>query len=172
MALRACRGARIPRGGRHDHSSHVRTMDQMLAESLSRQNFNALLLTIFAGIALLLAAIGIYGLMSYSVEQRMQEIGIRVALGASRGDVFADGAARDEARRDRHRAGPGGAYGATRLLASLLFGVKANDPDTFAAVAAVVTLVAAAATFVRRGGGVGRSSFGSSAPSVGGPLAW
>ncbi|HVP49481.1 MAG TPA: ABC transporter permease, partial [Bryobacteraceae bacterium] len=68
--------------------SRVRTMEQAIADALSRQNFNMLLLTIFASIALLLAAIGIYGLMSYSVEQRVQEIGIRVALGAARRDVI------------------------------------------------------------------------------------
>src|ERR1017187_7386480 len=97
-------------------------MEQLIAQSLSRQNFNMMLLAIFAGVALLLAAIGIYGLISYSVEQRMQEIGIRVALGAARGDV-------------------------SRLLESLLFGVKATDPMTFAGVAALVALVALGATF-------------------------
>src|SRR5262249_40803356 len=65
-----------------------RTMEQVVSESLSRQTFNTLLLTIFAAGALLLATIGIYGLMSYSVEQRMQEIGIRVALGATRSEVL------------------------------------------------------------------------------------
>jgi predicted permease len=140
--------------------SHVRTMDQMIADSLSRQNFNALLLTIFAAIALLLAAIGIYGLMSYSVEQRMQEIGIRVALGASRADVLrlmvlqgmklaAIGIA----------VGLAAAYGATRLLATLLFGVKASDPSTFIAVAAIVAIVAMVASMVpaRRAAGVAPS---------------
>ncbi|HUI53928.1 MAG TPA: ABC transporter permease [Bryobacteraceae bacterium] len=129
--------------------SHVRTMDQMVAESLSRQNFNMLLLTVFAAIALLLAAIGIYGLMSYSVEQRMQEIGVRVALGAARGDVL-----RLVVLQGMKLAGIGivlglaAAYGMTRLLASLLFGVKATDPSTFAGVAIMVTLVAVAATMV------------------------
>ncbi|MEI9972736.1 MAG: ABC transporter permease [Ignavibacteriota bacterium] len=104
------------------------------AESLSRQNFNALLLTIFAAIALLLAAIGIYGLMSYSVEQRMQEIGVRVALGASSGDVL-----RLVVGQGMKLAavgivlGLGAAYGATRVLVSMLFGVRADDPYIFAA---------------------------------------
>ena len=129
--------------------SHVRTMDQMIAESLSRQNFNMLLLTIFAAIALLLAAIGIYGLMSYSVEQRMQEVGIRVALGAARGDVL-----RLVVLQGMKLAGVGivlglaAAYGVTRFLASLLFGVKATDPSTYAGVAIMVTLVAVFAMMV------------------------
>jgi predicted permease len=140
--------------------SHVRTMDQMVADSLSRQNFNMLLLTIFAAIALLLAAIGIYGLLSYSVEQRTQEIGIRVALGASRGDVV-----RLMLLQGMKLAGIGvllglaAAYGVTRLLASLLFGVRATDPLTFGAVAAVVSMVAVAATLVpaRRAAGIAPS---------------
>ncbi len=130
-------------------TGRVGTMDHRIAESLSRQNFNMMLLTIFAGIALLLAAIGIYGLMSYSVQQRMQEIGIRVALGAGRRDVLAM-----VVRQGMTLAGIGVvigvavAYGVTRLLATLLFGVKAQDPITFLAVAAIVTVVAVAATVV------------------------
>jgi putative ABC transport system permease protein len=141
--------------------SHIRGMDQMVADSLSRQNFNALLLTIFAAIALLLAAIGIYGLMSYSVEQRMQEIGIRVALGASRGHVL-----RMMVFEGMKLAGIGivlglaGAYAATRVLAKLLFGVQASDPSTFAAVAVVIAIVAAVASMVpaRRGAAIAPST--------------
>ena len=126
-----------------------RTMEQVIAKSLSRQNFNMLLLSIFAGIALLLAAIGIYGLMSYSVQQRAQEIGIRMALGAGRGDML-----RMVLRQGMTLAGIGVvvglaiAYGLTRLLASLLFGVKAGDPWTFVVVAAILTMVALLATYI------------------------
>ncbi len=129
--------------------SHVRTMEQVMSDALARQNFSMLLLTIFAAIALFLAAIGIYGLMSYSVEQRFQEIGIRVALGAARRDVL-----RLIVLQGMKLVsvgvilGLGAAYGITRLLGSLLYGVQATDPVTFAAVAVVVTMVAAGATFV------------------------
>ena len=109
-----------------------RPMEQVVAESVARQSFTMLLLNLFAAIAVLLAAIGIYGLMSYSVEQRTQEIGIRMALGAGRPHmvklVLAQG----------FRLAAAGVilglaigYGLTRVLATLLFGVKANDPVTF-----------------------------------------
>ena len=141
--------------------ANERTMEQMMEQSLSRQNFNALLLTVFASIALLLAAIGIYGLMSYAVEQRMQEIGIRVALGASRADVL-----RMMVWQGMKLAaigivlGLGAAYAATRVLATMLFGVKANDPSTFVIVAAMVGIVAALASTVpaRRAAGIAPST--------------
>jgi ABC-type antimicrobial peptide transport system permease subunit len=123
--------------------SKFRTMEAVISEATARSNFNMLLLTIFASTALLLAALGIYGLMSYSVEQRTQEIGIRVALGASGSDML-----RMVIGRGLLLAGIGlavglaAAFGLTRLLQSLLFGVKANDPIAFGAV--VVTLAAVA----------------------------
>jgi predicted permease len=128
--------------------SQVRTMDQVMAASIGRQNFNMTLLTVFAAIALLLASIGVYGLMAYSVEQRAQEIGIRMALGASQRDML-----RLVIFHGMKLAGIGvviglgAAYGLTRLLGHLLFGVKSSDPATFAAVAGVLTAVAAAATY-------------------------
>jgi predicted permease len=137
--------------------SHTRTMDQMVSESLARRNFMMLLLSIFAGIAVLLAAIGVYGLMSYSVERRTQEIGIRIALGAERRDVL-----RLIVLEGLKLAGIGVAaglavaYGVTRLLATLLFGVKAADPATFAAVAVTVAAIGLLAAYVpaRRAAGI------------------
>lgn len=137
--------------------SKIRTMDEVLAQGVAREHFNMLLLSLFAGIALILAAIGIYGLMSYSVEQQTQELGIRMALGADKRDVL------------RLIVGQGMmpallgvatglaiAFGVTRLLSSLLYGVKANDPITFAAVALILLTVALFATYVpaRRAMGV------------------
>ncbi len=129
--------------------SKIRTMETLIADSTTRENFNMLLLTVFAAVALLLAAVGIYGLMSYSVEQRTQEIGIRMALGAGRGEMM------------KMILGQGmllvsvgvviglaAAFGLMRFLGSLLFGVKATDPLTFAAVAATLTAVALFAAFI------------------------
>jgi predicted permease len=130
-------------------ASKVRTMEQVISESTARQNFNMLLLTIFAGLALLLAAIGIYGLMSYSVEQRTQELGIRMALGASRGDML-----KLVVRQGMLLAGIGvviglgASFGLNRLLANMLFGVKATDPVTYAAVAAILVSVALLACYI------------------------
>jgi predicted permease len=129
--------------------SRQRLMTQVLSGASARQSFNMVLLSIFAGVALMLAAIGIYGLMSYSVDQRTQEIGIRMALGADAGRMLR------VVLREGMTLGVLGvvlglllAYGLTRLLASLLFGVKASDPFTFAAVAGILTMVALVATYI------------------------
>lgn len=129
--------------------AQIRTMEQVLAEGISRQNFNMLLLSIFAAIALLLAAIGIYGIMAYSVEQRTQELGVRMALGAGRTAMLTL-----IVRQGMKLAifgilaGLAVSYGLARLLSSLLYGVKASDPITFAGVAAVLALVALLATYI------------------------
>ena len=134
-----------------------RPMEQVVAQSVARQSFTMLLLNLFAAIAVLLAAIGIYGLMSYSVEQRTQEIGIRMALGAGRPHmvklVLAQGFRLTAAGVI---LGLAIGYGLTRVLATLLFGVKANDPVTFSVVGVTLTLVALAATYLpaRRAAGV------------------
>jgi predicted permease len=129
--------------------SEVRTMDEVVERSTSRQRFNMWLMTVFGATALLLAAIGIYGLMAYSVEQRTQEIGIRLALGASaaqvRGMVVRQGAM---------LAGLGvavglaSAFGLSRLIASFLYGVQAWDPLVFIAAPAVLAMVALAAAWI------------------------
>jgi predicted permease len=115
--------------------SDVRTMNEVVTLSISRQRFNMLLMTIFGGSALLLAAIGIYGLMAYSVEQRTQEIGIRLALGAETGAV------RNMVVVQGMRLvligialGIGSAFGLTRFLAAFLFGVNARDPVAFTSI--------------------------------------
>jgi predicted permease len=129
--------------------SRERTMEQVISQAVSRQNFNMVLLSIFAGIALVLAAIGIYGLMSYTVHQRTQEIGIRMALGAGRGRML-----KLVLRQGLTLAGIGLAlglalaYGVTRVLGSLLFGVKASDPLTFGAVAGILGVVALVAVYI------------------------
>jgi putative ABC transport system permease protein len=130
-------------------AKNVLTMEDFVDDSLTESRFNMLLLASFAGLALLLAAVGTYSVLSYSVRGRMQEISIRMALGAQRRDVLrlilVHGV-----RLALLGAGIGlaAAFLLTRLLTSQLFGVKATDPSTFAAVTALIIFVAVAACYV------------------------
>jgi putative ABC transport system permease protein len=121
----------------------VRVFDEYLARALARPRFNAILLSIFAGTALLLTAIGIYGVMAYSVSQRTNEIGIRIALGAGKNSIFrlVVGQAMTIVAISLV-VGVVGAFAATRLLNSLLFGIGASDPATFIAIMLLVSVVA------------------------------
>ena len=127
----------------------IRTMTEIRAESVASERLNLTLLSLFAGIALVLAVVGIYGVMSYSVTQRTHEIGIRMAIGAQPRDVF------------RMIIGQGmiltligvvigllGAFGLTRLMATMLFGVEPTDPATFTVLAALLTAVALVACYL------------------------
>jgi putative ABC transport system permease protein len=121
----------------------VRVFDEYVSRSLARPRFNALLLSIFAATALLLTAIGIYGVLAYSVSQRTNEIGIRMALGAAQSAIFRLVVGQAMTLVGISLAlGLVGAFGATRLLSSLLFGVRAWDPVTFIAIVALVGVVA------------------------------
>jgi len=127
----------------------IKTMEEYIAATVATPRFNTTLLAIFAAVALVLTVVGLYGVMSYSVAQRTNEIGIRMALGAQTKDVL------------RLIVSQGltllviglgvgllGAFAATRLLASLLFGVKTKDPVTFAVVALVLTVIALVACYI------------------------
>ena len=124
-------------------------MDEVLVQPTARNRFNMVLLRIFASLAMLLAAIGIYGVMSYAVGQRVHEIGIRMALGARAGDVLSlvlrQGLSLVVMRIV---IGLMGAVWLTEAMKSLLFGVSPNDPPTFAIVSALLLAVAAAATYI------------------------
>jgi putative ABC transport system permease protein len=128
---------------------NIRTMDDVVRSSLGTRRVSMLLFSVFAGAALLLAAVGIYGVMAYSVTQRTHEIGIRMALGAQAGDVL-----RMVVRQGMTLVvigigvGVAGALGLTRVIANLLFGVNAADPLTFAAIALLLALVALLACYL------------------------
>ncbi len=127
----------------------IRSMQEILVQSTARQKFNMLLMSIFGGLALVLAAMGIYGLMAYYVQQRTHEIGIRMALGAQSSDV------RNMVVLHGMRLaflgvaiGVAGAFGLTRFIASFLFGVQMLDPLVFVLVPIVLSSVAMAAVWL------------------------
>jgi len=147
-ALPAIRTA-VLEGGGDQPVYGVRTMDQIVADSIAGRRFSMLLLGIFASLALLLAAVGIYGVISYAVAQRTREIGIRMALGAGQADVLKAVAAQGMRPVVAGLViGLAASFGLTRLMAGMLYGVNAGDPATFAGVALVLGAVALLATLV------------------------
>jgi len=129
--------------------AEMRPMSEFVDKAIAGARFNTALLTIFAGIAFLLASVGIYGVISYDVTERTNEIGIRMALGAQPGDVLrlvmgqgvrlaAGGIA----------IGLAGAFGLTRLMSTMLYGVRPDDAWTFAAISILLAAVALAASYV------------------------
>jgi len=149
LSLVAAARSQVQAIDRDQPISNIHTMEELLAKSVSQRRFNLLLLAIFAGVALLLAVVGIYGVMSYSVEQRTHEIGVRMALGGGAADVLrlllgqgmklvAIGVA----------IGLAAAFGLTRLISALLFDVRATDPVTFVTLALLLTVVALLACYI------------------------
>jgi putative ABC transport system permease protein len=129
--------------------TEITTLDGLLSRSVSPRRFSAVLIGVLAGLALVLSAVGIYGVMSYTVGQRTQEIGIRMALGAEPQDMLALVLGRSaRLALVGIAAGVLGALALTRFLSTLLFGVQAKDPLTFASVAVLLLLVALAACYV------------------------
>jgi len=129
--------------------THMMTLDRLVSDSVSPRRFSSVLVAIFAGLALLLAAIGIYGVMSYTVSRRTQEIGVRMALGAQLGSVRRM-ILGQTLRLTLLGVGIGlaGAFVVARFLTSLLFGVGVYDPVTFLGVAALLIVVALAASYI------------------------
>jgi putative ABC transport system permease protein len=129
--------------------SGIATMETLIEQSMGQRKLSMILLGVFSGIALLLASIGIYGVMSYAVTQRTRELGIRMALGAARPRVLALVVSQGMALALTGVViGLAGAYALTRFLASQLYSVKPTDPSTFALVTAALATTALAATLI------------------------
>jgi putative ABC transport system permease protein len=129
--------------------AQLKPLTSMLSKHLAQPRFNMMLLGVFAGVAMILAAIGIYGVIAYSVAQRTREIGIRIALGAQRGEMLAM-----ILRQSLTVVAVGlaigllAAFAGTRLLASLLYGVSANDIFTYATVVLLLGVAALLASYI------------------------
>jgi putative ABC transport system permease protein len=129
--------------------ANARTVEQVLAQSIARPRFNTLLIAVLAGVALVLAAVGIYGVISYSVTQRTHEIGIRMAVGADASNVL-----RLVVGQGMVLAGIGlalgvvGALASTRILSTLLYGVTTTDPVTYVALVLLLGFVAMVASYI------------------------
>jgi putative ABC transport system permease protein len=127
----------------------VKTLDQIVSDSIAQPRLNMLLMTLFGGLALLLSAVGIYGLLSYAVTQRTQELGIRMALGANVADVLKLVLKQGMLLALMGEAiGLAAAFALTRLMRGLLFGVTPTDTTIFAGVVVVLTLTALVACWV------------------------
>jgi predicted permease len=146
--LPAVRGA-VLRSGNDQPVYGVQTMEQIVSASIADRRFSMLLLGIFAALALLLAAVGIYGVISYTVAQRTREIGIRMVLGAGQADVLKVVVTQAMLPVSAGLAiGLAASFGLTRLMAGMLYGVNAGDPVTFIGVALLLAAVALVATLV------------------------
>src|SRR5581483_10404958 len=129
--------------------ARVRTMDEIVGQSIAERRFTMLLLAAFAGLAVLLAGVGVYGVLGYLISRRTQEIGVRLAMGATSGDVvwmFLREAAGLAAVG--LVAGVAGAFAAARALTSLLFEIAPTDPATFAVVSCALAIAALAASYL------------------------
>src|SRR5215467_7335616 len=129
--------------------SQIKLMDDVISEAQSRPRFLTLLLSIFSGVALAIATIGIYGVISFAVARRTKEFGLRIVLGAQKGDVLGL-VMKQGLWLTLVGVGVGllAAFGLTRLMASLLFGVTATDPLTFASVTGILAAVALFACYI------------------------
>ncbi len=133
----------------HQPIYNLRTMEQVRADSIAPERLNLTLLGLFAALALVLAAVGIYGVMSYAVTQHTREIGIRMALGAQRRDVIKLVVGQGMLLAlIGVMIGLAAAFGLTRLMSNLLFGVSATDPATFALIALLLMIVALLACYL------------------------
>jgi len=128
---------------------HIKTMEQVLDNTLAERRFTLILISFFAGLALVLAAVGTYGVIAYSVAERTREVGIRMALGANREQVVSI-VVGQAARLALFGVaiGLGGAFALTRTMESLLFKVSNTDPLTFVAISAILILVSLAASYI------------------------
>jgi putative ABC transport system permease protein len=134
---------------REEPISNVRTMEEVVSDSVASRRLNMVLLGIFAAVAAALAAVGIYGVMSYTVAQRTHEVGIRIALGARPSDILKL-LVGHAALLAVIGAGIGlvGAFALTRLMSSLLYGISPTDPVTFAIITLVIILIALIASLI------------------------